>query len=205
METEEQGTCPRCGRPGRERVYEVRAGGRTYAYRMFIHYEAGRVIRCIAGRADGSPLRSRQARPRRAVEAEAARGAAVPTGALDEAAAWHIVKAAASWGSLRENPTDSNLARFREALATLASRRHVNVDAALEAAEAYVATGSPRAKQAVNEALVALAVSLAQPSPQAQPPRAEAQARPRRQGPLAKLARWLLARMGPRLGIEVAG
>jgi len=205
METEAQGTCPRCGRPGRERVYEVRAGGRAYAYRMFIHYEAGRVIRCIAGRADGAPLRSRQRRPRRAVEEEAARGAAVPTGALDEAAAWHIVKVAASWGSLRENPTDANLARFREALATLASRRHVNVYAALEAAEAYVATGSPRAKQAVNEALVEIAVSLAGTSPQAQraEPSVKAEAKPR--GPLAKLVRWLLARIGPRLGIEVAG
>jgi hypothetical protein len=205
METEEQATCPRCGRPGRERVYEVRAGGRVYAYRMFIHYEAGRVIRCIAGRADGAPLRSRQRRPRRAVEAEAARGAVVPTGALDEAAAWHIVKAAASWGSLRENPTDSNLARFREALATLASRRNVNVDAALEAAEAYVATGSPRAKQAVNEALVEMALSLAKAAPQAEraEPKVQTKAEPR--GPLAKALRWLLARMGPRLGIEVAG
>jgi hypothetical protein len=195
METEAQATCPRCGRPGRVRVYEVRAGGRTYAYRMFIHYEAGRVIRCIAGRADGAPLRSRQRRPRRAAAEEEAARPAVPAGALDEAAAWHIVKVAASWGSLRENPTDSNLARFREALATLASRRHVNVDAALEAAEAYVATGSPRAKQAVNEALVALAVSLAQPSPQAQPaqPSVKAEAKPR--GALAKLLAWISSRL----------
>jgi hypothetical protein len=205
METEEQGTCPRCGRPGRERVYEVKAGGRVYAYKMFIHYEAGRVRRCIVGRADGSPLRTRQPKPRRAAKAPEAEAAAVPAGALDEAAAWHIVKVAASWGSLRENPTDSNLARFREALATLASRRNVNVDAALEAAEAYVATGSPRAKQAVNEALVEIAVSLAGTGPQAQraEPRAQAKAEPR--GPLAKLVRWLLARVGPKLGIEVAG
>jgi hypothetical protein len=139
------------------------------------------------------------------VEAEAARGAVVPTGALDEAAAWHIVKVAASWGSLRENPTDANLARFREALATLASRRNVNVDAALEAAEAYVATGSPRAKQAVNEALVEMALSLAKAAPQAEraEPKVQIKAEPR--GPLAKALRWLLARMGPRLGIEVAG
>jgi hypothetical protein len=187
------------------RVYEVKAGGRTYAYRMFIHYEAGRVIRCIAGRADGAPLRSRQRRPRRAVEEEAARGPVVPTGALDEAAAWYIVKASASWGSLRENPTDANLARFREALATLASRRKVSVDEALEAAEAYVATGSPRAKQAVNEALVEIAMSLAGKGPQAQraEPKAQAEARPR--GPLAKMLRWLLARIGPRIGLELAG
>jgi len=203
METEEQATCPRCGRPGRERVYEVRAGGRTYAYRMFIHYEAGRVIRCIVGRADGSPLRSRRSRPRRAAAEEEAARPGVPAGALDEAAAWHIVKVAASWGSLRENPTDANLARFREALATLASRRNVNVDAALEAAEAYVATGSPRAKQAVNEALVEIALSLARRGPQAG--RAEAQARPRRQGPLAKALRWLITRVGPRIGLELAG
>jgi hypothetical protein len=113
------------------------------------------------------------------------------------------VKVAASWGSLRENPTDANLARFREALATLASRRNVNVDGALEAAEAYVATGSPRAKQAVNEALVEIAVSLARRGPQAG--RAEAQARPRRQGPLAKALRWLITRVGPRIGLELAG
>jgi hypothetical protein len=183
------------------RVYEVKAGGRAYAYRMFIHYEAGRVKRCIVGRADGSPLRSRQRRPRRAAEEAEAPRPAVPAGALDEAAAWYIVKASASWGSLRENPTDANLARFREALATLASRRHVSVDAALEAAEAYVATGSPRAKQAVNEALVALAVSLAGASPQAKPsqPSFRPEARPR--SPLARALRWLLVRAG----LEVAG
>jgi hypothetical protein len=112
---------------------------------------------------------------------------------------------AASWGSLRENPTDANLARFREALATLASRRNVNVDAALEAAEAYVATGSPRAKQAVNEALVGLALSLAGTSPQAEraEPKPQAKARPR--GPLAKALRWLITRIGPKLGLELAG
>jgi hypothetical protein len=205
METEEQATCPRCGRPGRVRVYEVKAGGRAYAYRMFIHYDRGRVQRCIVGRADGSTLRSRQRRARRAAAEEEAARPSVPAGALDEAAAWYIVKASASWGSLRENPTDSNLARFREALATLASRRHVSVDAALEAAEAYVATGSPRAKQAVNEALVSLAVSLAQPRPQPQraEPSVKAEARPR--GPLAKIVRWLITRIGPRLGIELAG
>jgi len=148
----EQVTCPKCGRPGRREVARFRSRGRVYEYVCMRHYEGGRVKRCILSRLDGAPV---EARGRRASRAPVERAPKV-----DGRALWYIVKAAASWGSLRENPTVENLSRFKETLSEVAERRGVDVGAAAAAAERYVSARSDRARAAVNEALVAMAVEL---------------------------------------------
>jgi hypothetical protein len=68
-------------------------------------------------------------------------------------AAWYAVKVAASWGSVRENPTEENFNRFASTARQVAVRIGVPVEDAVSAVEAYVKTRSEQAKIRANEAV----------------------------------------------------
>ena len=68
-------------------------------------------------------------------------------------AAWYALKIAASWGSVRENPSDENLQLFTRTARQIAQRVGVPVEDAVAAVEHYVRVRSEQAKVMANEAV----------------------------------------------------
>jgi len=76
---------------------------------------------------------------------------AIPA-AVDRAA-WYALKIAASWGSVRENPSDENLQLFTRTARQVAQRVGVPVEDAVAAVQYYVETKTEQAKIMANEAV----------------------------------------------------
>jgi hypothetical protein len=68
-------------------------------------------------------------------------------------AAWYSTKIAASWGSVRENPSEENFRYFTNTARQIAARVGVPVEDAIAAVEVYVKTKSEQAKIRANEAV----------------------------------------------------
>jgi len=75
-------------------------------------------------------------------------------------ASWYIMKVSASWGSLRENPTEGNLRLFERAVRQVEGRLGVPVEDAIAAADYYVKARSERARILANEAVKRLIARL---------------------------------------------
>jgi hypothetical protein len=154
--------CPKCGEPGVARVYTIRAKGHEYTYWMVNHADKKCVIKRVSARereaagtapitafAEETPARVQaRAQVQVQVEEEGVEGAKpvevpiyrewgpIPEGV--DRAAWYSVKIAASWGSVRENPTEENFRRFANTARQIAARVGVPVEDAVAAVGAYV-------------------------------------------------------------------
>jgi hypothetical protein len=150
--------CPKCGREGVARVYTIRAKGHEYVYAVVNHADGGKcVIKRIGGsRAEPKPAAApapittfaQEAPSARTVEEEVAPAAAPiyreigPIPREVDRAAWYASKVAASWGSVRENPSEENFRYFANTARQIAVRVGVPVEDAITAVEAYVKTAS---------------------------------------------------------------
>jgi len=76
---------------------------------------------------------------------------AIPSGV--DRAAWYALKIAASWGSVRENPSAENLQLFSRTARQVAQRVGVPVEDAIAAVQYYVETKTEQAKVMANEAV----------------------------------------------------
>jgi len=171
--------CPKCGARGKVGVDKFRAKGRVYEYWTVRHYINGRVKRCVVGRVEGSApavgteteVPEPSAEPKTAVETVKVEVQAPVAGTevevpepprfVDEMpipeevdrVAWYITKIAASWGSLRENPSPENLSRFVKTVNQVAQRLGIPAGDLVAAAEYFVKVRSEKAKAVVNEAV----------------------------------------------------
>jgi len=173
----ERVVCPKCGREGKVGVTTFRAKGREYTYWVVNHPDARK---CIIGKvptakpeakvapvtafaqapAEEAPAqvpveeeRVEEVKPvERAVEVPIYREwGPIPEGV--DKAAWYSTKIAASWGSVRENPSEENFRYFANTARQIAVRTGVPVEDAIAAVEAYVKTRSAQAKIRANEAV----------------------------------------------------
>jgi hypothetical protein len=169
--------CPKCGREGVARVYTVRAKGHEYTYWMVNHADKKCVIKRVSARereaagtapitafAEGAPAQVRAQVPARApaeVEGvEEAKPVEVPAlkfaGPIPEGVdktAWYAMVVAASWGSLRENPTEENLRWFKNQARKVAARLGVPVEDIIPAVEAFARAPSDETKRRASEAV----------------------------------------------------
>ena len=173
--------CPKCGQPGRVGVDKFRAKGRVYEYWTVRHYENGRVRRCVVGKVEGSvpevgtesevPETAPQvpAEPKTEVSVQRVEVQAPVAGTEVEVpeppvfkdetpipeevdrVSWYISKVAASWGSLRENPSPENLNRFVKTVNQVAQRLGIPAGDLVAAAEYFYKVRSEKAKSVVNE------------------------------------------------------
>jgi len=107
--------CPKCGKEGTVKVETFKAKGKEYKYWVVVHSHK----RCVIGRyvpEAKAPLESLESLLERFKSADK-RFYVRPEGPEElQRAIWHVYKVAASWGSLRENPTPENLDMFNKAL-----------------------------------------------------------------------------------------
>jgi hypothetical protein len=158
----ERVVCPKCGREGKVGVTTFRAKGREYTYWVVNHPDARK---CIIGKvptakpeakvtpvtafaqapAEEAPAQvpvEEEVKPvERAVEVPIYREwGPIPEGV--DKAAWYSTKIAASWGSVRENPTEENFNRFANTARKIAAQTGVPVEDAITAVAAYVKAAS---------------------------------------------------------------
>jgi hypothetical protein len=164
--------CPKCGIPGTLKVETFRAAGKEYRYWTVLHgrrrcilkrYEEGETELALPQPPEAQP----PAREAAEAEEEGEYTAAEAVEAISsvkppereayprrvQRPAWYIVKLAASWGSLRENPTEENYRRLLNAAAQVTERLGVPTADLAVAAEQFLKTKSETAKIKVNEAL----------------------------------------------------
>jgi len=165
--------CPKCGREGKAGVSTFRAKGREYTYYVVNHPDARKcVIKRIPAFQPSVPVTEfvEEAPAAEAPKVEASAPAAgsvttavekvppafrevepIPPGV--DRAAWYALKIAASWGSVRENPSDENLQLFARTARQVAQRVGVPAEDAVAAVEYYVRTRTEQAKVMANEAV----------------------------------------------------
>jgi hypothetical protein len=162
-------TCPRCGRVGKVAISTFRAKGKEYTYWVVNHPDKKK---CVIERVGGPKAEAKAAPitaftkvpeeevPAQVPEAVEAGPAQVPVfkewGPIPsevDRAAWYSTKIAASWGSVRENPTEENFRYFTNTARQIAVRVGVPVEDAIAAVEAYVKTRAEQAKIRANEAV----------------------------------------------------
>jgi uncharacterized OB-fold protein len=165
----ERVVCPKCGREGKVGVTTFKAKGREYTYWVVNHPDARK---CIIGKvptakpeakvapvtafaqapAEEAPVEEEVKPVERAVEVPIYREwGPIPEGV--DKAAWYSTKIAASWGSVRENPSEENFRYFANTARQIAARTGVPVEDAIAAVEAYVKTRAEQAKIRANEAV----------------------------------------------------
>ena len=157
--------CPKCGREGVARVYTVRAKGHEYTYWMVNHADGKCVIKRVSARereaAGTAPITAfAEEAPAQVPEAVEAGPAQVPAlkfaGPIPEGVdrtAWYAMVVAASWGSLRENPTEENLRLFKNQARKVAVRLGVPVEDVIPAVEAFARSPSDETKRRASEAV----------------------------------------------------
>jgi hypothetical protein len=165
--------CPKCGREGVARVYTIRAKGHEYVYLMVNHADGKCVIKRVSARereaAGTAPITAfteevpAQAQVQVQVEEEGveeAKPVEVPAlkfaGPIPEGVdrtAWYAMVVAASWGSLRENPTEENLRLFKNQARKVAVRLGVPVEDVIPAVEAFARSPSDETKRRASEAV----------------------------------------------------
>jgi len=165
----ERVVCPKCGREGKVGVTTFRAKGREYTYWVVNHPDARK---CIIGKVPTAkpeakvapvtafaqaPAEEAPAQVPEAVEAEPAQVPALKfAGPIPEGVdrtAWYAMVVAASWGSLRENPTEENLRLFKNQARKVAVRLGVPVEDVIPAVEAFARSPSDETKRRASEAV----------------------------------------------------
>jgi hypothetical protein len=169
--------CPKCGKPGVARVYTFKAKGREYTYWVVNHKDKKCIIKRIEehkAEAKTAPITTfaeeatAEEVPARVqaqvqVEEEGVEGAKPvevpiykeigPIPSEVDKAAWYSTKIAASWGSVREHPSEENFRYFANTARQIAVRIGVPVEDAIAAVGEYVKTKSAQAKIRANEAV----------------------------------------------------
>jgi hypothetical protein len=158
-------TCPRCGRVGKVAISTFRAKGKEYTYWVVNHPDKKK---CVIERVGGPKAEAKAApittfaeeTPAQVPESVEAGPAQVPVfkewGPIPsevDRAAWYSTKIAASWGSVRENPSEENFRYFANTARQIAARVGVPVEDAITAVGEYVKTKSEQAKIRANEAV----------------------------------------------------
>ena len=158
-------TCPRCGKVGKVAISTFRAKGKEYTYWVVNHPDKRKcVIERVGGpkaEAKAAPITAFTKVPEEEVPAQVPEAVeAVPVfkewGPIPsevDRAAWYSTKIAASWGSVRENPSEENFRYFANTARQIAVRVGVPVEDAIAAVEEYVKTRSEQAKIRANEAV----------------------------------------------------
>jgi len=169
--------CPKCGKPGVVKIDSFKVKGKEYKYWVVVHTG----IRCYLGKyipESKTPAVSLDSILQQ-LRGEEKRFYVKPEGPEElQKAVWHVYKVAASWGSLRENPTPENLDMFIKGLERL---KEVNgevvadvVDVLQSLAYYYVKSGDEgvrtRIKGYVNELLRNLLIRVVTSKIPQQPP-----------------------------------
>ena len=169
--------CPKCGREGKAGLSTFRAKGREYTYYVVNHPDARKcVIKRIPAFQPSVPV-TEFVEEAPAAEAPKVEVPAPPAGTVPAAvekapvsevpafrevgpipaavdrAAWYALKIAASWGSVRENPSAENLQLFTRTARQIAQRVGVPAEDAIAAVQYYVETKTEQAKVMANEAV----------------------------------------------------
>jgi hypothetical protein len=161
--------CPKCGEPGVARVYTFKAKGKEYTYWVVNHKDSKCIIKRIeepkpaaAGTAPitafteevpaQAPAEVEGVEEAKPVEVPALKFAGpIPEGV--DKTAWYAMVVAASWGSLRENPTEDNLRWFKNQARKVAARLGVPVEDVIPAVEAFARSPSEESKRRASEAV----------------------------------------------------